>query len=301
MWSTEPHLYGAYPYPGVRKPKPSDHVHYIVTTEWMRTRMRAWAPSSTCHVVPYRFFSPVTSSAPRTRLQPARRSLRSVYGIPENARLVVRCTRVVPQKSIDRDLRLLDEVQRRLADAGDTRKVFLLVTGPTRENPDEYARLRALEQQLSIAGQVIWADGMPRTSLRMNGEVRDEDPFSIDDVLANADLSSFLTTYDYEGFGMPPGEAMAAGVPFIVTTYELYHEVYGNKSAIAPLLAIDHNSRSDDPIPKTFVDWTIRVLTDESYRHDVRERNLQVVERFFSMEALERQLHELFDGEPSLR
>lgn len=286
MWSAEPHLYGSYPYPGVRKPEPNEHIHYVVTTDWMRKRMLAWAPAITCHVIPYRFFA-LPPSEPN-------RSLRSVYDIPDDAYLVARGTRVVPQKSIERDLRLLHEIQLRLAATGDLRKVYLVVSGPTQEDPDEFEKLRSIEQNLAIAGQVVWADGMLSLSTAVFDPAMQADRFSVHDLLSEADLSSFLTTYDYEGFGMPPGEAMAMGVPFIATTYELYLEIYGSKGAVAPLLPIDSSSSPDDPVPEFFVEWTMRALTDAAYRAEIRDRNLEVVRRFFSMDALEAQLRELF-------
>lgn len=286
MWSSEPQNYGSYPYPGVRRPAPSEHIHYAVTTEWMRTRMLAWAPSITCHVIPCRFFVPEPGHP--------RRSLRIAYGIPETAYLIARCTRVAPQKSIERDLRLLHEIQARLTQTGEDRKVVLFVTGPIGEDPEEYSRLRSLEQDLSLTGQVIWADGLLPMNTEMIDRKQQEDRFTIGDLLREADLNSFLTTYDYEGFGMPPGEAMAMGVPYIATTYEVYHDLYGSKGAIAPLLPIDAHSSPSDPIPAFFVDWTMRVLTDAEYRDEIRRRNREVFQRFFSMDALERQMRELF-------
>ncbi len=287
MWSAEPHLYGPYPYPGVRKPEESDYIHYFVATEWMRKRMQAWAPSAMYHVLPNRFFS--------AELQRERtRSLRAAFGIPEDSFLIARCTRVIAQKTIERDLRLLHELQLRFVAAGDNRKLYLLVTGPTREEPEEFERLRSLEKTLSIAGQVIWADGLlPFNALRLD-PLAESERFSINDLLAEADLSSFLTSYDYEGFGNPPGEAMAMGVPFISTTYELYHEVYGNKGVIAPLLSIDRATAPSDPIPDFFINWTLRLLTDTNYQDEVSKRNLTLCQRFFSIESLQRQLHEIF-------
>jgi hypothetical protein len=96
---------------------------------------------------------------------------------------------------------------------------------------------------------------------------------------------------------MPPGEAMTMGVPFIATSYELYHDIYGSKGAIAPLLPIDQTSSPEDPIPEAFVNWTMRMLTDGEYRTLVVTRNLDVVRRYFSMESLGLQLGELFGAE----
>lgn len=285
MWSAEPHLYGPYPYPGVRKPEVSPHIHYAVVTDWMRKRMEAWAPGPQYHVIPDRFFSP-TDDRPRGR------SLRAAYRIPEDAYLVARCTRIIPQKSIARDLHVLDALQRRLREMGKERQVILFVAGIVAEDRDEFERLRALEQTLSIAGQVIWANGL----LPFKSDPGERgDAFSVRDLLAESDLSSFLTTYDYEGFGNPPGEAMALGVPFMSTTYELYEEVYGSRGAVGPLLPIDRNSTDVDPIPDFFLTWVIRALTNEDYRREITTRNLAVCRRFFSLDALRRQVHEIFD------
>ncbi|HXM64537.1 MAG TPA: hypothetical protein VN950_26995 [Terriglobales bacterium] len=287
MWSAEPHLYGAYPYPGVRKPETGEHIHYAVMNEWMRKRMQSWAPSATYHVIPNRYLYP----APQ---QTSRQSLRAAYAIPEDAYLVARCTRVVPQKTIERDLRLLVELQQRLRAEGNRRKVFLFVTGPTREDKAEFDRLRSISLQLSIAEQVVWGDGLLPFNTLMLDPILETNRFSIRDLLVESDLSSFLTSYDYEAFGNPPGEAMAMGVPFISTTYELYHEVYGSKGAIAPLLPIDRSSSAGEPIPESFVAWTFRALTDHDYREQIAKQNMEVCERFFSQEALERQVREIF-------
>jgi glycosyltransferase involved in cell wall biosynthesis len=287
MWSAEPHLYGSYPYPGVRKTETNQHIHYAVMTEWMRKRMQAWAPSNTYHVIPNRYLSPSLQ-------QPTNLSFRSAYAIPEDAYLVARCTRVVPQKSIERDLRLLDRLQQRLAAEGKYQKIFLFVTGPIGEERTEYERLRSIEQTLSIAGQVVWGDGILPFNTLMLDPTLQTNRFSIRDLLAEADLSSFLTTYDYEGFGNPPGEAMAMGVPFISTTYELYHEVYGSKGVIAPLLPIDRTTSAEEPMPESFIDWTLRTLIDDEYRAQITKRNLEVCQRFFSHSALKQQVKEIF-------
>lgn len=287
MWSVEPHLYGPFPYPGVRRPTVNRHIHFAVITEWMQRRMLAWAPSNTYHVIANRFFHPSLQERPT-------RALRATYGIPDNALLLARCTRVIPQKSIERDLRLLDQIQMRLDASGEARKAYLFVTGPVDEDPDELERLRSIERTLSIAGQIVWGDGLLPYNTSLIDPDAPTDRFSIRDLLAEADLSTFLTSFDYEGFGNPPGEAMAMGVPFAATTYELYNEVYGKRGAVAPLLNIQRASRPDEPIPAAFVDTTLRVLTDRVYRDRVVKRNLEVCRRHFSLEALRRQVDDIF-------
>jgi glycosyltransferase involved in cell wall biosynthesis len=287
MWSTEPHLYGDYPYDGVRRPKPNRYIQYCVATEWMRRRLEAWARDVSCEVVSNRF--DVTGLANGT---PAP-SLRETYGIPTDAYLIARCTRVVPPKTIERDLRLMPVLRRRLEQSNDPRPVYLFVTGPTNEEPDEYRRLRHIAESLDIERHVVWGDGLRPFQYTLGAADRSS-RFSVRDLLAEADLSSFLTSYDYEGFGNPPGEAMAMGVPFIATSYELYDEVYGRRGAIAPLLPIRRDTPADERPPDDFVESVARILSDRDHREQVIARNTAVCRRFFSLAALREQVHEIF-------
>src|SRR5947199_1656867 len=102
MWSAEPHLYGPYPYSGVRRPTSNRYIQYAVLTEWMKRRMQAWAPRVDYQVIPNRFYL--------QELRKKDRSLHASYPIPEHEYLVARCTRVIPQKCIERDLRLFDQI-----------------------------------------------------------------------------------------------------------------------------------------------------------------------------------------------
>lgn len=87
---------------------------------------------------------------------------------------------------------------------------------------------------------------------------------------------------------------MAVGLPYIATTYELYHDVYGSKGAVAPLLTITRDSPVDSAMPDDFVDSVLQILTDPRQRELVVARNRMICERFFSLKSLEDQLQELF-------
>lgn len=121
MWSAQPQLYGPYPYAGVRKPKASPYITYVVATQWMRIRADAWAPEVDYKVIPNRFYLRVP---PPIR---SKRSIRAAYSVPADALLIARCSRVIPEKCIERDLRLVDRLQRRLAAHNSSRKIYLPV------------------------------------------------------------------------------------------------------------------------------------------------------------------------------
>ena len=62
--------------------------------------------------------------------------------------------------------------------------------------------------------------------------------YSVRDLLAHADVASFLTSYDYESYGNPIGEAIASRVPYLTTRYQLYDTVYGDKGFRAPVMEL---------------------------------------------------------------
>jgi glycosyltransferase involved in cell wall biosynthesis len=73
----------------------------------------------------------------------------------------------------------------------------------------------------------------------------------------------------YEGFGLPPLEAMACGLPVVVSDVASLPEVVGD----AGLLVDPHNV---DEL--TVAMW--RVLNDAELRQEMREKGLRQAERF---------------------
>ena len=88
--------------------------------------------------------------------------------------------------------------------------------------------------------------------------------YSVRDLLAHATVVSFLTSYDYESYGNPIGEAIASGVAYLTTRYEVYDAVYGSKGFRAPIL-----EPGDDLPDGAFLDEVAELLTDEQARYEV--------------------------------
>jgi glycosyltransferase involved in cell wall biosynthesis len=73
----------------------------------------------------------------------------------------------------------------------------------------------------------------------------------------------------YEGFGLPPLEAMAAGTPVITSNVSSLPEVVGDAALLI------------DPYePNAIADAMRRVLTDPDLRADLRRRGLARVHEF---------------------
>ncbi len=96
----------------------------------------AWAPHLTAiDVLPNTFVHRARPSAPATRISAAQ------HGIPADAPLIARCTRIIRQKRIDRELHLLAGIP----------EAYLFVAGDPDESPAEFRRLTALAARLGVS------------------------------------------------------------------------------------------------------------------------------------------------------
>jgi glycosyltransferase involved in cell wall biosynthesis len=243
MWQSEPEKYGSFPYPATPSMVNSPHIHYFALHEDARRRTLEWMPQlRNLSVLPNTFTPPS---------RPGRPDFRAHYGIPEHVKIIARSTRIIPQKRIDRDLHLVARLP----------GTWLFVAGDTDENPEETRKLRALAQKLQVP--VVF--GGVLEPCESHG-----DEFSVRDLLAHADMVSFLTSYDYESYGNPIGEAIAAGVPYIASRYALYDTVYGGFEA--PVLDI---SEHDLPTAE-FARRVLDIMTNAERRAEVVAHNQQL-------------------------
>jgi glycosyltransferase involved in cell wall biosynthesis len=87
----------------------------------------------------------------------------------------------------------------------------------------------------------------------------------------------------YEGFGLPPLEAMASGTPVVTSNVSSLPEVVGDAALLI------------DPYePESIADAMRRVLTDERLREDLRARGLARA-REFSWERSVRRVREIYE------
>jgi glycosyltransferase involved in cell wall biosynthesis len=240
MWQSEPVKYGSFPYPATPPMVNSPHIHYFALHEEAKRRTLEWVPHlRNLDLLPNTFTEPA---------RPARPDFLEHHGIAPGVPVVARFTRIIPQKRIDRDLHLIAQLP----------GTCLFIAGDTEEDPAETAKLRALAEELRVP--VVFGGVLEPCDSAGPG-------FSVRDLLAHADVVSFLTSYDYESYGNPIGEAIAAGVPYIASRYALYDTVYAGFEA--PVLDILSH---DLPTPE-FVRQVHELMTNAERRAEVVAHN----------------------------
>jgi glycosyltransferase involved in cell wall biosynthesis len=94
--------------------------------------------------------------------------------------------------------------------------------------------------------------------------------------------AAFVFPSLYEGFGLPPLEAMASGTPVITSNVSSLPEVVGDAALLI------------DPYePDAIADAMYRVLSDSALRESLRERGFARA-RHFSWDRSIRRVHEIY-------
>jgi glycosyltransferase involved in cell wall biosynthesis len=288
MWSSEPGTgkYGTFPYPHAVRPVNSSHIRYLALHDKARVRTLEWVPELRgIRTLPNTFtFTPAT-------LDEHSCGFRAHYGIPGEAKLVARYTRIIPPKRIDRDIELIARLNRLVLARVLDHPVYLFVAGDPSEDHDESKALHDQARRLGVADRVIFGGRLaPRD---FAPAVLAGTTYSVQDLLANADVASFLTSYDYESYGNPIGEAIAARVPYLSTRYQLYDTVYGHKGFHAPVLEI---SDADEHLPDAFVAEVAELLTNPLLHRRVVDFNYARGRRYFATSRSIQVVDELLAG-----
>jgi glycosyltransferase involved in cell wall biosynthesis len=215
----------------------------------------------------------------------SKRDLREVYGIPDE-RIAVVHPAPDPSFASVRDLATIEALKRRL---GITQR-YVLCVGRVNPRKNLIGVLRAFERirsQLEEPTQLVMAgprdyradelDGaIARSSCRTEilrvGYVGDGDLPAL-----YSGAAVFVYPSFFEGFGLPPLEAMACGVPVVSSGVSSLPEVVGDAA-----LTIDPSSV--DEIAAAM----LRVLTDPDLRAALIDKGRQRADRFSWSTAAER-------------
>lgn len=165
---------------------------------------------------------------------------------------------VKPHKNVERLIEAFHRVRQRGLD-----HLKLVVIG---DEVSHYAALRRAVHRFNLHKYVRFLGYMP------------EDTLAIMYRLAGV----FVFPSLYEGFGLPPLEAMASGTPVVVSNVSSLPEVAGDAAILVNPLD-----------PDDIADGIARVLTDDDLRRELRRRGLARA-RQFSWETSIRRVHEIY-------
>ncbi len=180
----------------------------------------------------------------RPRSRPECRLVARKYGITADQLIVLHVGTEAPRKNIARLFEAIALVSKK-------RRAILVKVGQPRE--PQRSALRRLAASLGISESVIFLDWVDESDL----------PF----LYGAADVFAFPSLY--EGFGIPPLEAMACGVPVVVARATSLPEVVGDAGVYI-----------DPADPSGIADAIERVIVDPRLREDLVARGLQQAQRF---------------------
>lgn len=269
MWNSEKTVmkYGPEPYPHAVKPVRSPYITYVTLNEDLKNRLEQWCDHQVKVVVRKNTYD--------FDRQGAKVNIRNGLGIRESDVVIARTTRIIPQKRHDRDIWLIHRLSLLFARNGGDRNVYLVVAGDPHEHSAYFSELNELARKLQVTHLVKFIGSLSHACMPS-----EENPITIEDLYDSCDLVSFLTSWGYDSYGNPVGEAISSQRCYITTRYEYYHEVYGQYGFKAPVMDI---SQACDGLPDDrFVEEVYQLLNNKKLATEVVRHNFEIGRRVLS-------------------
>ncbi|MBS0055898.1 glycosyl transferase family 2 [Yersinia sp. Marseille-Q3913] len=274
MWNSERTTlkYGFPPYSHAVKPSKSKHITYVTLNHDLKQKLEAWCDDD--------IKVQVKKNTYDFSEQKARINIRERLGVGEDDILIARTTRIISQKRLDRDLVLVSRLNHLFQNDNNDRCVYLAIAGNEKENLTCCRELQKLARELRIEPYIKFVGMLPHECIRSAN-----DAICIEDLYYSCDLVSFLTSYDYDSYGNPIGEAVSHRRCYITTSYEYYHEVYGQHGFEAPVMRI---SEKQDGLPTAeFVNELYQFLNNKERMQSVAEKNFALGKKVLSNNIIE--------------
>ena len=185
-----------------------------------------------------------------------RQAIRSAYGIPPGASVVVTVARLVPTKGVGELIRALSLLSRRLPNT------WLLIVG----DGEWRARFERLARRCKVEDRVVFAGR--------------QDPDRVREFLAAADAFA-LPSYYREGLPMAPVEAMAMGLPVVLADNPPARELVRDRHSglIVP-------AKSVQPL----ADALYELLTDHDLAQKLSTNGQQASQKYCAVNSVRVQL-----------
>ncbi|WP_336983682.1 glycosyltransferase [Cedecea sp. HN178] len=274
MWNSEKNImkYGLPPYNHAIKPIKSPFISYVTLNNDLKEKLEHWCQREVdIHVVKntYSFTG-----------QQALKNIRSSLDISADDIVIARTTRIIPQKRLDRDVLLVQRLNHLFRKHNIDKTVWLLIAGDTREHATHAGELEQLAQELDIKPYVKFLG-----PLHHNFMPKSQGKITIEDLYHSCDLVSFLTSWDYDSYGNPIGEAISSQRCYITTRYEYYPEVYGQHGFEAPVMPI---SDGQDGLPdEAFINEVFLLLTNKPEMDRIAAKNFAIGKNILSNNVMD--------------
>ncbi|NIF33450.1 glycosyltransferase [Enterobacter sp. Cy-643] len=274
MWNSEKNImkYGLPPYNHAIKPVKSPFISYVTLNNDLKEKLEHWCRREVdIHVVKntYSFTG-----------QQALKNIRASLNIAADDIVIARTTRIIPQKRLDRDVLLVQRLNHLFRKHNIDKTVWLLIAGDTREHATHAGELEQLAQELDITPYVKFLGPLHHNFMPMSlGKI------TIEDLYHSCDLVSFLTSWDYDSYGNPIGEAISSQRCYITTRYEYYPEVYGQHGFEAPVMPI---SDGQDGLPdEAFINEVFLLLTNKPEMDRIATKNFAIGKNILSNNVMD--------------
>lgn len=274
MWNSEKNImkYGLPPYHHAIKPVKSPFISYVTLNNDLKEKLEHWCKREVnIHVVKNTYsFTP----------QQSLKNIRASLDIPEQDIVIARTTRIIPQKRLDRDVVLIQRLNRLFREHNIDKTVWLLIAGDTHEHPGHTAELEQLTHRLDVAACVKFLGPLHHNFMPMS-----QGKITIEDLYHSCDVVSFLTSWDYDSYGNPIGEAISSHRCYISTHYGYYTEVYGQHGFEAPVMKI---SDGEDGLPdEDFINEVFLLLTNKPLMDRIAAKNFAIGKRILSNNVMD--------------
>ncbi|NWA24978.1 glycosyltransferase [Pseudomonas gingeri] len=269
MWSSEKTVmkYGPEPYPHAIKPAKSKYITYVTLNNHLKHKLEEWCD----HEVEVQ----VRKNTYDFSGQGTYLNIKESLDIRDSDVLIARTTRIIPQKRQDRDIQLVHRLNQLFAQNGSRRKVYLAIAGDPDEHPAYFAQLNKLIRELEVEPFIKFIGSLSHDVMPSK-----EKSTTIEDLYYSCDLVSFLTSWGYDSYGNPVGEAISSQRCYITTRYEYYQEVYGQYGFEAPVMPI---SEEQDGLPDdAFINDVYQLLNNKALMAEVARKNFSIGQQVLS-------------------
>lgn len=173
--------------------------------------------------------------------------VRRKYGIPQEGKYLLSLGALEKRKNLP----VIFEVLEKLVLQEKVRDLNMVLVG--HDNPDYVKKLKDLSSYRAIRNHVLFT-----------GRVPDEDLSSL-----YSGSEAFIFPSYYEGFGLPPLEAMQCGVPVVTSNSSSLPEVVGDAGV---LVAPDDSDGMAEAV--------LKILNDSSYREMLSKKSIERARKF---------------------